>query len=88
MAARGTLMFMDDAITTPGQVRGWKIGFGYTSKGTVVLVYRVAADGNFETVSTEIPLAGNGRADTGAVTTWLAGQGVSLSNAVKQVIGA
>lgn len=84
MAAQGTIMYQDPAVVTPGAVRGWKVGFGYSNKGTVVTVYKVDAP----VVSTEIPLLGNGKADTNAVSSWLQAQGVSLTNALKQVIGA
>lgn len=89
MAVRGTILFQDDATNLAvGAVRGWKVGFGYTTKGTVVLVYVVAAGGAVTTNSTEIPLLGNGKADTNAVAAYLSSFGVVLANAVKQVIGA
>lgn len=88
MAATGTLMFQDNAVVTPGGVRGWKVGFGYTTKGTVVSVYVVNAGGGITTNVTEVPLLGNGKADVNGVTAYLTSFGVSLTNAVKQVIGA
>jgi hypothetical protein len=88
MAAQGTIMYYDPAIVTQGQVRGWKIGFGYTDKGTVCLVYRMLAGGAMETLATEIPLLGNGKADTNAVVSWLSQYGVSLPNAAKTLVGA
>jgi len=87
MAARGAILFHDDAATAPGQVRGWKVAFGYTTKGTIVSVYRVRA-GGIDSFVTEIPLLANGRADTTAVSNWLAGYGVSVPNAAKTLIGA
>lgn len=89
MAVTGTLMYQNDAPNLAvGTVRGWKVGFGYTTKGTVVSVYVVAAGGTTTTNATEIPLAGNGKADTNAVNAYLASFGVSLAQAVKNVIGA
>lgn len=88
MAATGTLMFQDLAVVAVGSVRGWKVGFGYTNKGTVVLVYVVRADGGVTTNATEVPLLANGKADVNAVTAYLGTFGVTLANAVKQVIGA
>lgn len=88
MAATGTLMFQDNAVVTVGQVRGWKIGFAYTDKGTVVSVYVVAAGGQTTTNVREVPLLANGKADVNAVVAYLATFGVTLTNAVKQVIGA
>ena len=84
MAATGTIMFQDNAVVTPGAVTAWKVGFGFTNKGTVVSVYRVG----MATVASEIPLLGNGKADVNAGSSFLAGFGVTLTNSVKQVIGA
>jgi hypothetical protein len=88
MAATGVLMFQDPAVTTVGQARGWKVGFGFTAKGTVVSVYVVAANGATTTNVREVPLLANGKADVTSVTNFLATFGVTLTNAVKQVIGA
>lgn len=88
MAVTGTLMFQDDAADLAvGAVRGWKIGFGSPEKGTVVLVYVVAANG-VTTNATEVPLLADGKADVDAVAAYLSGFGVGLTDAVKQVIGA
>lgn len=85
MAVLGTIMFQDDGVVTAGAVRGWKIGFGYPgAKGTVVVVYRV----DQPATATEIPKLGNGKVDVNAVTTYLSGFGISLTNALRQVIGA
>ena len=88
MAITGTLMYQNDATNLPvGTAKGWKVGFGYTTKGTVVAVYVVSASG-VTTSATEIPLLGNGKADTNAVSSYLASFGVTLVQAVKNVIGA
>lgn len=89
MAVTGTIMFQnDDPTLAVGAARGWKVGFGYVSKGTVVSVYVVAANGATTTNVSEIPKLANGKADVNAITAYLASFGVTLTNAVKQVIGA
>ncbi len=89
MATQAAIMFQNDAEILPvGTVRGWKVGFGYVTKGTVVVVYVVDAQGVTRRNVTEIPLLGNGKADVNSVTAYLTGFGVVLTNAVKQVIGA
>lgn len=87
MAAQGTIMYQDPSITTVGAVRGWKVGFGLTEKGTVCLVYKIGSNGSVNTISTEIPLLANGKADSNAVQSWLSSQGVSLPQAAKSLIG-
>lgn len=86
MAIIGTLMYLDDTPNLAnGVVRGWKIGFGYTgAKGTVVSVYVIGEP----THATEIAKLGNGKADVNAITSYLGTFGVSLAQAVKNVIGA
>lgn len=89
MAVVGTLMYQnDDPNLAVGVARGWKIGFGYVTKGTVVLVYVVAANARTTTNATEIPKLANGKADTTAITNYLSTFGVVLTQAVKNVIGA
>lgn len=88
MAAVGAILYQDDSITTPGATRGWKVGFGYVSKGTIVAVYVVNDDGTITTNVTEIPKLANGKVNTTAVTNYLAGFGVTLTNALKNVLGA
>jgi hypothetical protein len=89
MAVVGTLMYQDDnpAIAV-GMARGWKIGFGYANKGTVVTVYVVTVNNGTQTNATEIPKLANGKADVSAITAYLNGFGVVLAQAVKNVIGA
>lgn len=89
MAIHGTLMYQnDDPNLAVGVARGWKVGFGYTTKGTVVSVYVVAPDGGTTTHATEVPLLGNGKADVNGVGDYLATFGVNLAQAVKNVLGA
>lgn len=85
MAVVGTLMYQnDDPNLAAGTVRGWKIGFGYTAKGSVVSVYVVGEP----THVSEIPKLANGKADVTAISNYLAGYGVSLTAALRNVIGA
>ena len=88
MAVLGTLMFLDDTVVTVGVARGWKVGFGYSDKGTVVCVYVVAANGGQTTNATEVAKLANGKVDVNAVVAYLSGFGVSLTQAVKNVLGA
>jgi len=89
MTVTGTLMYQDDNPNLAvGTARGWKVGFGYVTKGTVVSVYVVAADGATTTSATEIPKLANGKADVNAITAYLQTFGVVLAAAVKNVIGA
>ena len=85
MATIGTIRYEDDAVVAAGAVRGWKIGFGYAgAKGTIVSVYRVG----LPTATTEIAKLANGRVDTNAVTAYLTSFGITLTQALKNVIGA
>jgi hypothetical protein len=87
--AQGTLMYQDNTPGLPvGAVRGFKVGFGYSNKGTICSVYVVAANNGATTNVREVPLLANGKADTNAVAAYLQSFGVVLTNAVKQVIGA
>jgi len=85
----GTLMYQnDDPNLAVGTARGWKVGFGYVTKGTVVSVYVVTANNGTQTNATEIPKLGNGKADVNAIAAYLTTFGVVLAQAVKNVIGA
>lgn len=89
MAVSGQIMFQnDDPNLAVGVARGWKVGFGYVTKGTVVSVYVVTANNGTTTNATEIPKLANGKADTNAITAYLTGFGVVLTQALKNVIGA
>lgn len=91
MAVVGTVVFYQDDPTglAVGAARGWKIGFGYSAKGTVVQVYVVSdLTGGVTNTNSEIPKLANGKVDVNAVTSFLSGFGVSLTNSLKQVIGA
>lgn len=89
MAVTGTIMFQnDDPNLAVGVARGWKVGFGFSNKGTVVSVYVVTANNDTQTSVSEIPKLGNGKADINAITAYLTSFGVSLSQALKNVIGA
>jgi len=90
VAAVGLIMFQDAAITTAGVARGWKVAFGFTDKGTIVVVYVNSGNPDDPVTRnvTEIPKLANGKADINSVTSYLTGFGVSLTNSVKQVIGA
>lgn len=89
MAVTGTIMFQnDDPNLAVGVARGWKVGFGFAAKGTVVSVYVVTAGGGTQANVFEIPKLGNGKADTSAITAYLNSFGVVLSQALKNVIGA
>lgn len=79
---------MDPAVTAVGATRGWKVAFGYSDKGSVVEAYVNTAGGGTNPNVIEIPKLANGKADINAISSYLAGFGVVLSNAVKQVIGA
>lgn len=83
--ARGLIVYQDDAVTTPGAVYGWKIAFGSTDKGTVVVVYRR----DERAQATEVPLAANGRANLSAVQAALTALGgPTLPSAARTLIGA
>lgn len=89
MAVVGTLMYQnDDPALAVGVARGWKVQFGASNKGSVAVVYVVAANGGTTTNSTEIPKLANGKADTNAIAAYLSSFGVVLAQAVKNVIGA
>lgn len=91
MAVVGTIAFYQDDPTglAVGTARGWKAGFGYSAKGTVVQVYVVSdLNGGITNTTTEIPKLANGKVDVNAVTSFLSGFNISLTNALKQVLGA